>query len=352
MRLRGAYVSMLAVVAIVACERFGADSSSPNDKDGGVEPNDKDGSVRPNEKDGSGEPNDAGPRTCGTAGAGVTPCSSQDAFVCFAPLDELNAAGIVDHATLTTDELTVYFQRQASSDPTKREIWTSSRRSRGDAFDPPRALPDLEGFEATYSLSEPTISPDAHLLAFAAALHLDPPSAGRLYTAARPSGSAAFETRDANADLNQQAGSFSPNFEADGRRIFLSAGVPPMLFVAAVVDGGNFHGPHLVTDMQDAGVAGLYPVSNARADEGDMSKNSVYWASADPTGVYHINEGLFADGHTLASTGPIVTPSGGTFGGGRKNEKPSWISPDECRLYFSQSSIEGNDTKLWVASRR
>lgn len=293
-------------------------------------------------------PAEAGAPETSAPDAGTT-CDPRGKFVRYDPLRSLTDANATEgHASLSPDELRIYFQRDNA-------IMTATRASLDAEFGAPTELTELHAYAVNNRVATPSISPDGEHLALSVASKVLPVERYDLAIVDRASGSSAFGdtpilAKAANDPLSTQ---HSPAYQGDGSRIFFSSnrshpdgGNPETVFVAATPPNEPVHGAHEVMDGK-AGtpLVGFGPVPSFDA-------KTLYWEKLDEQGVVHLYVGsLSDDGLTVSNVERVQGPSGPFFASEAIGEAVGWASADNCRLYIGIDTTDGK-SHLWVASRR
>ncbi len=235
-----------------------------------------------------------------------------------------NPAANDTHATLTADELTIYF----ASDRDGNNVWhlySATRASRSDPFGTPRLL--VGGAYSTQGESHPSVSPDGNTIYFDSQRTM---VGGNLFTSTR-----------ANATVDFPA--------------------------ATMIPGNYLIDPAITTDGNVLYAADLSTGRLARLDRGGSGFGSAE-AGALPTNTSVVspvtNDDLtmflsFGDttGNSIGVTSRTSTSSSfpeptvvGELATGTAVAEPSWLSPDGCRLYLTYA-VGSDKQTIYVASR-
>lgn len=271
-----------------------------------------------------GSPPDAKPPRCNPTAAFGTPVA----------VTALNTSSNDEAARLSSNELTVYSSSDRGGGVGSWDIWLATRASTSDAFGTPSLL---AGVNTTGLERYPTVTADGLVLyAFVGA---DPNY--DLAIATRASVTSSFSALSTIAALNTSGSDELPYALPDGSAIYFeSQRSNSAELYRAVRNGAGFDAPNLVTgtNLEVANQSG--PVLSP--DELTLYFNSDRAGS----GTYEIYEA------TRASTvqgfdAPValnLDPTGKHF------TTPSWISNDNCVLYFTSRSVSG-DYDIYYARR-
>ena len=234
---------------------------------------------------------------------------------------------------LRRDELVIYYQLQDIQDAQAHyDIVQATRADRSAAFGAPIPLTTLN--QAGANSTNPSVRSDELLVVFSTnRLRLSDPGATDLFVARRSSVGAAFDAPVLVSQLGLVAPTGSPFLTGDGKELWFSAtldGGAPTTYLAPVLDGGF----QAATPRSD--IAGW--VATLSDD-----KRTVYFSAGtnsltNAVRVAH-RQGVL-DPFSAASLVNEVNLAG---------ETPGWLSPDQCRLYFSTRRSGGVD--IYVAER-
>jgi hypothetical protein len=268
--------------------------------------------------------------------AGVEPavnCSHNAPFISTAMVGGVNTADAEHNAWLSADERIMVFSRIAAGGG-GANLYLATRDSAGVAFETVQEIDELNSAEREVRAA---LSEDLRTIYFDRAVSA---SNYDIMIATRGSPEAEFGGGEPVAAVNGDGNSDYHPFLSDAGLYFVSSrGGAVELFFAARA-GAGFEDP-VPLDMVSSAVSESLPV-----------------ASADGTALYFAADGRAPDGVGWDVWAASRDSPADDFGepvlvGGMVNgdagEAPTWLSPDNCRLYF-KSDADG-DFDLWVATR-
>ncbi len=260
----------------------------------------------------------------------AAPASACDVTRPFAPAVEIpgiHEPGANDvHATLTDDELTIFFASdRANTTAGKMHIYSATRRTVNTAFGTPAMIGSLFSDPGE---SNPSVSPDGNTLYFdsfrVAQGHV------HIFTSTRASPTVVFSPG------TMIAGDFlvGPSVTADGTVLYaasLSSGV----LVRLDREGEGFGTPQMVAFPMALGA--VSPVSRDDLtlfmSQGDTTGHSILVTQRASTATPFPQPTAVTE---LATTATVA--------------EPSWISRDGCRLYLRYQAA-GDKSRIYVATR-
>ena len=284
---------------------------------------------------------DAGAAPDGAPDAATPPpaplCDPTKDFEAPSEVAGLASQGYDLQARLSADELTIYFASDRTGD---FDIYVASRSHLTDAFGAPAPV---RGRVNTPGVSDqaPTVTADGLTLYFQSGNAGNPLD---IFVSTRPTTTADFGAPADVANVNSGQNDTDPFISADGNTLYFDSDRP---------DGGSFH---LYRATRTAGVFGL-PVALAINSSGtdafpvlSESGLSLYFASSRTAigaqGGYDIwvaRRRSLADDFGSVELVPVLnTPVG---------DVPSWVSADDCRIYFTRGNATGTSAHIWQASR-
>jgi hypothetical protein len=268
-----------------------------------------------------------------TAERGAPKCSWQDPFGKPVALANLNGAHHDNSARPTADELTLHYARIVSSGGAMR-IHRATRASSSVPFGNPVQVSELG---STVHRSAPTVTPDGKTIIFT---HLN--ATYELWSASRPALDAGFADAARLDGLSTGADHLAPFLTADGAELWFASDRGPgtkfrIYHVAWPATGGE----PVPFDDQDAGAVVTAPVISS-------DKLTLYYgagpASATAKIVVAHRDSVDAAFGRAVAVPELVGPTGG--------QVPDWLSPDDCRLYFTRLSAQaGVGNEIYVAAR-
>jgi hypothetical protein len=328
MRGKIAVVFSFALAAFLACTGEDPDlPSSPTDASTDASTNDGD----PTTDAGSEESLDAGPR-----------CNPTAAFQTPTPLEGI---GTPDHelsASLSDDELTMYFSRRALDAGENSELYVTTRTSRDATFGPPTLLALVN---SAYEDDNITTTGDA-LTVYFHSRRLDGGGleAPDIFRAERPSLMTAL-TPPTPVGINTSAFDGDPFIMPDGKTLYFTStrSGPFRIYRSEQTADGGFA---TAFEMSE-----LYAVDAGQKDIGQPiltpDGKTLYFASGVNTN-YDVwvatrldTLGAFSDLHPVENVNLSTA-----------NDVPSWASRDGCLLVFRSGRPGGaGGEDLWLARR-
>jgi len=255
-------------------------------------------------------------------------CDVSHPFGTPVPVPGLNATGNDAGARLMPDELTVYFQSDRSGD---RDIYMATRATRTAAFGTPQLV---GGVNSVGSDAWPSPTGDG-LMLFFETMRTGP---NQVFVATRNTILAQFSGAAGVVNVSQGVESGQPYVIPSGRALYLFIGAD--LFRAELGANAQFETPVAVSTINTPSVEYF---ATPTGDE-----LTLYFASnrtdAPAKGNFDIWMARRASS-TAAFDPPVNVQELNTA----NEEFPSWISPDNCRLYFSRGDAAGE--KIFMAER-
>lgn len=258
-------------------------------------------------------------------------CTDDAPFSRVARLDALAGPTREGHPRLLPDERTIYFQRAKTNDPAALDfdLWVATRGSRQDPFGAPLLVTELE---TARDEAAPATTADGLTLYFASNRDGDG-GLMHLFRTGRPATTDPF-------GLVQLV----PATTGDGLANETNPAVDPLgreLFYAS--DRGSDAGLALWSARVAGGVVQVpSPVglpSPAASPALSADGLSLYFTFA--TQIYYARRD--ADGGFGA---PVPAPGLASSA----SDRPGWISPDRCRLYFARNA-DAQNSDIFVAER-
>lgn len=311
-----------ALAAAAACSSF--DGSAPFEGEAGI-----DDASAPD------SPSDARSGDAGGEGGDAAPDATCDPAAPWGPASQILVAGAGGdtHATLTDDELTIFFNRLTGV--TREAIYSAGRKNIGDVF----ASPQEETFNGLTDTEDPALSPDG-LSLFFTSNRLNGPNNYDLWVVTRPSITSGFLASPSRLGaLNSPTQERTASVAANGELWFASdRGGDFDLYRAAALSDGGYAVPALVADVSSSASEsssvhsrdGL-TVMFASDRSGGIGKADIWVATRTSPGA------------ALGAPVPVGKLSSSS------DDLPAWLSPDQCRLYLT--SDRGGSFRVYVASR-
>ncbi len=300
MRARG--IVVVLALAGSSCARFGS-QEAPKTADGGSQA-------------------DAGAGT--VAVAACDPAAPFEAATPLLGLPDVYAFG----PRLSADELTMYFHSRVA--PAVDDIYVAKRSKQDEAFGQPIPVVALN---SSFHDGNAMLSLDGTRVVFAS----NRPGGTRgydLYDARRSGNGALSDVRLLPAVSADGSDEFEPFLSPDGRELWFARGLPnPDVFRAFVV-GDAFDAAEPVSAL-NSGSPEWMPVISA--------DGSVVYFGSERSGTEAIWQARRNDA-VLSDVTPVAELASA------QPRTPGWLSPDNCRLYFSQGWDDV--ARLWIAQRR
>jgi hypothetical protein len=275
-------------------------------------------------------PDTSGP----VADASPPRCDPLAPFSAPTPVPGLESVINADEPRLTPDELAIYFGAVLRGDATS-DVYRATRERASDPFGPPSKIASASTTGQDYG---PWVSSDQLTLLF----HSNQSGAYHIYAVTRSSPSGQFgepvELNEIEADGGQEG---SPFVASDGGLWFVSdheGGVGGGDIWRAPAAPSGFGTPVAINELNSSATDEVATLS-----DDDLT---VYFAS-DRTG--GAGGADVWRSHRTDESSPFPAPSPVTELNEAMNEIPSWISPDNCRLYLQ--SDRGGNSGLYVATR-
>jgi Tol biopolymer transport system component len=262
-------------------------------------------------------------------------CRHDEPFVSFGPVPGVNTTGEEQNAWLSHDELTLVLSRAQSS--TGGDLFVAHRAHLGDDFSAAVAIDELDSGSDEY---RPSLSDDGLTIYFD---RRDITLAYTLMTAVRETPDGVFGEPAVLAVVNGTGSDFEPFVTGDGMYFASTrAGLPDLYFAPRA--GAGFGTPVALTDVNSE-VADEVPVASADG-------RALYFSAADRGLTGGTTKGHGTDVWIATRSAPGATfgsPAPVTELATSDGEYPTWLSDDNCRLYYVTTRSGTHD--LWVASR-
>ena len=234
---------------------------------------------------------------------------------------------------LSRDELIIYYQLLDAPDGGQQQynLVQAVRSDRNSTFGPPVPLTSINQVGA--NSTNASVSTDGLLAVFASNRQRLPASETDLFLTHRASTLAAFDPPSLITQLGVTDPTGSPFLTSDGKELWFSVASDAgarTTYLAPVLDGGL----QVATPRPD--VPGWFATLSD-------DKRTLYFSSGGSTTTAAIrvaHRSGVLDAFPAASLVNEVNQSG---------ELPSWLSPDQCRLYFTTRRNTGVD--IYVAER-
>jgi Tol biopolymer transport system component len=234
-------------------------------------------------------------------------------------------------ARLSPDELTVYFN--SDRDGVSRDIYAASRSSRSDPFG---SVYPLTGINTTGSEGWPSVTADGLTIFF----ETGRPSPNQVYVATRTTLVAQFSGAAQVANVATGMESGQPFVLPDESAIYLFIGAD--MYRAQRGASGQFDTPVALSTLNTADVE-YFPTPTP-------DELTIYFAStrADATAKGYFDIWMATRASRNVDFGPPVNLQELNTA---LEEFPSWISADNCRIYFSRSTSGVTGERIYVAER-
>ena len=237
-------------------------------------------------------------------------------------------------ARFSLDELTVYFHRYDTGDG-DNNIYTASRRTRMDAFD---AGQKVLGVNSELSDAWPSITADGQKMVFESFRF----GVAQVFAATRKPNSNDFSGAMPVVNINYKPGNILPSILPDGSAIYFASsriGGPGSYSELFVAYGSDV--PALVSNVNSASDQYLPTLT--------PDELTIYFGSdrIDPSAKGDFDIWMATRSSRLADFNAPVNLQELNTG---SEDLPQWISPDNCRFYFSQAH-NGSRT-IYVAERQ
>lgn len=262
-------------------------------------------------------------------------CDQIGTFDAPVPLTRFNMENSAGTPRLTADELELYFS--ASLGTADADIYRAQRSTSGQPFGAPVAL------SITANESNPSVSSDGLTLLFESSRVSG--EGTHLYVSTRTSRIGEFGAASKVANVNSTTvtdADAQAFLTADGQELWFASnragGLGDADIYRAVRNGSGFASVAAITALSSSGADWLPTLS--------ADKLTIYLASSRAGGKGGFD--IWTAHRSTASDGfPAPTPVPELNSGA--NEYPGWLSPDNCRLYFT-SDIAGSQA-IYVATR-
>jgi hypothetical protein len=246
-------------------------------------------------------------------------CNPTAPFATVVPVTELNTDGPYDeNARLSPDELTVYFS--SGRDNTSLDIYVADRATREEPFGAPRLL---EGVNTTaFHERQPSVTGDG-LSIYALR---NAPGHYEMVLAQRPSQAVQFGALDVLANVNDPTlDQNAPFVLQDGSALYFASNrAGDWDIYRAACSATGCVDPQPVASVNTAGLFDDSPVLTP-------DELTIYFASErEGGGIFRARRTSIADGFgTPALVSEVTTPD--------NSEWPTWVSADDCVLYFTRT---------------
>jgi Tol biopolymer transport system component len=262
-------------------------------------------------------------------------CDPSQPFGEVIPVPGVNTDEWDGNPALSPDELTMYFASIRQSPGTANgDLYVATRSSRDEAFGPAAAMTALNTGSDERGVS---VTPDGLTLYF----HSSRSAYYDLWLSARANTAAPFDAPVALAALNTSDVETSPMIAANGQTLYFER-TPPEGSTAiwkSTLGGTGFAAPTMVTELNSA--SAFNPLIS-----GDGLQ--MYFASDRPPS---LGTDIWVASRASAED-PFGTPTNVAELNTNANDRPGWISPDGCRMYFWSSRSGGSGSfDIWQATR-
>lgn len=277
--------------------------------------------------------------TDASSDAPAAPCNISKPFDPGVLIAGASTGGPRGFPTLSTDELTLFFNSDVGEAGVGGSVFAAQRADRASPFGAPTPVP----FTASHYDSQPMLSADALELFF---LSNRPGGAGGLdlFVSTRATTAAAF-VNVAPLGLNSALSDENPFLRADGAEFWFSSDRPPQMPGSSDIyrvtrSSGGFGTPAAATSLNSAAWDGK-PVLSADG-------RTIFFGSQRSGGGAKGNTDIWTA--TRASVAvDFGAPSNVSELNSTFHEFPGWLSTDGCRLYLT--SFQSGKSEVYVATR-
>lgn len=263
-------------------------------------------------------------------------CDLTKPFAGVMPVPGVNTAEWDSNPSLSPDELTMYFASiRQSPGSANGDLYVATRANRDDPFGPAAGIAALNtGSDERAS----SIAPDGLALYF----HSSRASNYDLWFSTRANTAAPFDPPVALTTLNSADIETSPAIAANGQTLYFdrTPSTGPTVIWKSTLGGTGFGTPTVVTELSSA--SSYTPTISADGLQ-------IHFGSDRATGQGSTDIWVA----TRASTSdPFGTPMNVSELNSADDDRPGWISPDGCRMYFSSTRAGGSGSfDIWQATR-
>lgn len=271
-------------------------------------------------QDGSVEPSDDAPPDTPAA----IRCDPAKPFGPPLPIIELNTTAAESHATLTADELTVYFTSTRPGGPGNMDIYRARRPVRDAPWEPPELV---EGINTSGHESRPAIRDDG--LTLYAETNAISPNAWSISAATRPDPAVSFGPLVRDEILNlPTAGAVAPSLLPDSTWIYFARSGD---LYRATWTGVRWGAVTLVEGVNSP-ESEDYPLISP-------DHRTLYFSSRRPGGAGDHDVWIAKRASATEAFGaPVpfleINTAAGDF--------PAWVSNDDCELWFTRLTGAGD----------
>jgi hypothetical protein len=268
----------------------------------------------------------------GSGGASTVACDTSKPFGTPALVEGLNGTtGNDSGARLSPDELTVYFN--SDRDGVSRDIYAASRATRTAAFG--NVYP-LTGINTSGSEGWPSATADGLKMFF----ETGRPSPNQVYVATRTTLIAQFSGAAQVANVATGMESGQPFVLPDGSALYLFIGAH--IYRSQLGASGQFDAPVALSTLNSSAIE-YFPIPTP-------DELTIYFAStrSDATAKGYFDIWMAKRASRADDFGPPVNVQELNTA---LEEFPSWVSADNCRIYFSRSTSGTSGERIYVAER-
>jgi len=266
-------------------------------------------------------------------------CDPMKDFTAPVLLSGISTADNEGSARFTEDELTIFFDSDRPGTTGLFDLWTATRPSIGAAFG---TATQIAGVNSALEEFGPNETTNGLTLFFE---QQDKNAVSRLYKSTRAAGGMPFGNVTALASINSNDYTANPFVRGDGSEIWYVSDTGLLttidLYHATIGPMGTFVGAKV--NNVNTSAEEFAPVVSADG------LTLYFGTDATVAGLGGVNVWVA----TRASKGvdfgaPVLVPNVNTT----SDEQPTWISPDDCRLYLaSNRPLGAGKQDVWVASR-
>lgn len=291
---------------------------------------------------------EGGPSTVGESGTPDAPigpkkCDPGTPFGAPTKVASLNSAGPDGEARLSDDELTVFFASKRDTDRSLG-LYRATRARRSDAFTAPTRLVTDIDLEQDESLEWPSPVGDNRLYyATQKSIQVGVLNAGTLTRTGEVTVSGALDVkltpflRSDRPNEMWLASSSNPEITTELADIFFATSADGTAYTAKIDDNVSTKGLNDYAPVISQDGLSLY-ISRVRIPDGNGLRWFDIWMARRD-----FRDAPFRD--------PVLLPPLRTSETATEDTYVTWISPDDCRIYFHRAVSSDGTQDIWTAER-